>query len=157
MGATIFAIGVSILILGWLWFYIARPILEDYGIIVAPERVKHYEDAAPVVMSRSVDATSENAPSSLQTDSRQTADRPMMRVPTPDEMLDIFRVLRAAGIKREVLRGPWRAAGLPLDNNLWTQAAPHAPDESLTLTPIAQRPTNAEFRDPEFAYEPPPR
>lgn len=157
MGATLFAVGVSILILGWLWFYIVRPILEDYGVIVAPERVKDYEDAAPVVMSRSGDAAPEKVPPSLQTDDRQTTDRPMMPVPTPNEMLDIFRVLRAAGVKREALQGAWRAAGLKLDNNLWRDAAP-TPAEPVTVTPIAHRPTNAQFQsDPEFAYEPPPR
>lgn len=31
--ATLFIIGVSIVIAGWLWFYVVRPILEDYGVI----------------------------------------------------------------------------------------------------------------------------
>jgi hypothetical protein len=33
MVATLFAILVTIVIAGWLWFYIARPILVDYGVI----------------------------------------------------------------------------------------------------------------------------
>lgn len=33
MVALIFSILVTIVIAGWLWFYIARPILEDYGVI----------------------------------------------------------------------------------------------------------------------------
>jgi len=37
MGATIFSILVTIVIAGWLWFYVVRPILEDYGIIRSDE------------------------------------------------------------------------------------------------------------------------
>lgn len=108
-----------------------------------------------IVMSRSEGDDPETAPSSLQTDSRQTADRPMIPVPTPEKTLDIFRVLRAAGIKRETISAPWRAAGLPFDNNLWTQAAP--PEKPVSMTPIAGRPTSAEFHDPDLIYQPPPR
>jgi len=33
MGATVFSILVTIVIAGWLWFYVVRPILEGWGII----------------------------------------------------------------------------------------------------------------------------
>lgn len=119
--------------------------------------VNDYEDSAANVMSRAQDRPSEIAPSSLQTDGRQTADRPMMPVPTAEEMLDIFRVLRTAGVKRDALQGVWRAAGLKLDNNLWSKAAPPPPEEPTTVTPIAGRSTSAQFHDPELNYQPPPR
>lgn len=117
------------------------------------ESVKRSRMAHADIMSRSQDAAPAIAPSSLQTDSRQTADRPMMPVPVAEEMLNIFRVLRAAGVKREALASAWRAAGLKLDNNLWAQAAPEEPP---TLTPIVGRPTNAQFResDPGLEYQP---
>lgn len=117
--------------------------------------VSYSQDSGGDIMSRGASAPLANMASSLQTDNRQTADRPTMPVPTTEEMLNIFRVLRAAGVKRDALRGPWRAARLPLDNNLWTQAAPPEPP---TVTPIAGRPTAAQFQDdPELTYEAPPR
>lgn len=117
--------------------------------------VKSSRISPRIVMSRSAGNTPEIAPSSLQTDASQTAARPMMPAPTREQILDIFRVLRVAGIKREVIQGPWRAAGLKFDNNLWAQAAP-PPEEPTAITPIAGRPTNAQFPDHELSYQPPP-
>lgn len=154
MGATLFAIAVSIVIAGWLWFFIVRPILEDWGVLSKAESVNSYENSDPVIMSRSQESAAEYPASSLQTDGRRTPDRPMMPVPTSDEMLDIFKVLRAAGVKRDALSGAWRAAGLKMDNNLWSQAAP-PPQEPAAVTPIAGRPTSAKFHDdPELEYRP---
>lgn len=76
------------------------------------------------VMSRSALSAAPSAPSVSETDSQTASDRPMIPVPSRDQMLDIFRVLRARGIPRSALAGPWRAAGLPLDNNVWAAAAP---------------------------------
>lgn len=117
--------------------------------------VKTYDRFRSSIMSRNPSPPAPIAPSSLQTDRPQTADRPMMPVPTQDKILDIFRAMRAAGMKREAVSGAWRAAGLPFDNNLWAKAAP-ADDERLTPTPIAGRPTKASFYqdDPELAYQP---
>lgn len=117
--------------------------------------VNDYEGDAPAVMSRGAPDAARFSSSALETDTRQTTDRPMMPVPTPEQMLDIFRVLRAAGIKREALSEPWRAAGLPLNNNIWSKAEP-PPPEPVNVTPIAGRPTNAKFHqdDPELEYKP---
>lgn len=41
--ATLFAIAVSIVIAVFLWFYIARPILEDWGVIKKEESVSDYQ------------------------------------------------------------------------------------------------------------------
>lgn len=52
--ATLFGIAVTIVILGVLWFYVARPILEDFGII-SPRAVSYYQVDEPAtvrVMSR---------------------------------------------------------------------------------------------------------
>lgn len=149
--AALFAVAVTILIAGWLWFYVARPILEGWGLIV----VNGSEEERPVVMSPAPPAIVAEVPSSLQTDGPQTPDRPTMAVPNQDKILDIFRVMRAAGLKRDAVSVPWRAAGLPFDNNLWAKAAP---EEEMQVTPIAGRPTPAKFEhDPALAYEPPPR
>ena len=131
--------------------------LGTVGLIVWwGRRVERVKNNSTEVMSRAASATPQHTASALETDSRQTADRPMMPVPTLEQMLDIFKVLRAAGIKRETISSVWRAAGLPLNNNVWSKAEP-PPPEPLTVTPIAGRPTSAEFRDdPELAYHPPP-
>lgn len=146
IAAILFSGLVTILIVGWLWFYIARPILEDFGII----RVNSSEEDAPDVMSRSNETPPQNIPSSLQTDNRQTADRPAAPPISRDVMLDTYRLLRKYGIPREEARPILKAAGLPLDNNLWTEAAP------VHVTPIAGRATRAAFdTDPELVYQPP--
>lgn len=81
---------------------------------------------------------------------------PSEDVPPPEEMREAFRIFRAAGVKREVLRSLWRVIGLPLDNNLWARVPP--PPEPEYTTPIAGRVTAAQFdADPDLAYQPPPR
>ena len=66
--AELFGIAVAIVIVGWLWFIVARPILEDFGIIRIddePETV----NSSQVVMS----PAPEPKPADRQTD---TTDRP---------------------------------------------------------------------------------
>lgn len=45
--ATAFGILVTIVIVGFLWFYIARPILEDFGVIAVKEYVAIPGESAP--------------------------------------------------------------------------------------------------------------
>lgn len=45
MAAMLFGIGVTILGVGFIWFYIVRPILEDYNVI--GPRVMSYDAADP--------------------------------------------------------------------------------------------------------------
>lgn len=150
------------LALGLIWLLSKlTDFVEAGGVRGAVQRskdrytVNRSPNSAPYVMSRSPADDGTYGASPLQTDRRQTTDRPTMLVPTRAEMLDIFKVLRARGVKRDELRGPWRAAGLPLDNNLWTEATP--PDDDTHITPIAGRPTRAQFEaDPELAYQSPP-
>ena len=149
---VVFSILVAIVIAGFLWFYVARPILEDWGLI-APRAVNYYQVGDPSVMSLSESTTHAGAASSLQTDSRQTADKPPPAAPSRDVMLNTYRLLRKYGIPREEARPVLKAAGFPLDNNLWADAAPPEP---ARVTPIAGRPTRAEFQtDPEYPYEAP--
>jgi len=122
----------------WLW-----PVVKDFFV------------SAPDVMSRSEDDDRPVALSAL----RQTAptdNRPReVALISRDVMLDMFRLLREYNVPREKARSVLKAAGLPLDNNLWTAAAP---DDDTHLTPIAGRPTKAQFeQDPDMAYEAPPR
>lgn len=154
MAAVIFAWCVGILTIGFVWFWIVRPILEDYGII----RVNNYEDDTPVVMSRSEDNDSPSTASSLQTDSRQTVKHDQSSAPTPEQYLTLFRALRAAGIQREDIRPALKAVGLRLDNNLWTKAAPitQDTDDAEYRTPIVGRPTSAKFEtDADYPYQSP--
>jgi hypothetical protein len=154
-----FTIAVSILGLGFLWFYIARPILEDAGIIRDEETVNGSAGNAPVVMSRSDEGDRRLSPSSLETDSRQTADSAVRPALSRDVMLDTYRLLRKYGVPREEARPILKAAGVPLDNNLWSQAAPPAKeyDDDTIVTPWAGRRTRASYYDdPRLEYQQPP-
>lgn len=131
----------------WLWPSI-KPVVT--ALFTGPSVNDNDE-----IMSRLPISDASSSAAAVRQTPLQTPDRRTIPVPTPTEMLDIFKVLRAAGVNREALRGPWRAAGLPLDNNLWTAAAP--PEDTHT-TPIAGRRTSAQFeQDPELRYEAPPR
>jgi hypothetical protein len=106
--------------------------------------VNHYADAAPVVMSRAEDEQPPIAASSLQTRPDQTPDRPLPPRFTPEIKLDTYRLLRKYGIPRDEARPMLQTIGMGLDNNLWSKAAPPEP-EPAQVTPIAGRPTDADF------------
>lgn len=151
MAAILFSGLVAFLIIGWLWFYIGRPILEDIGWIT----VNDIEDAAPDTMSSAGAGASPSLPPSLQTDSRQTADRPALAMPSRDVMLNTCKTLRKYGMPREEARVMLKSMGLPLDNNLWADAAP-VDDEPIHVTPIVGRRTSAVFEtDPDYPYQAP--
>lgn len=126
-------------------------------------RVNSSQDDDTIIMSRlEYDALVSERLSLRQTVQtlRQTAQTTSERDISKEKMLDIFKVLRAAGVKREHLAKPWRAAGLPLDTNLWLDAAPAPqppPAEPEYMTPIAGRPTKAQFEydEPELNYQAP--
>jgi len=145
----------SLLAMAFFWDRLPEPLRRLPGL-VARLIVKRLDDNRVAVMSR--DPISD-APSTVSAAMRQTGtqtpDRRMIPAPTREQMLDIFKVLRAANIKRETIAGPWRAAGLPLDTNLWSAAAP---DDDTHITPIAGRRTSAQFEsDPDYPYVAPPR
>lgn len=141
-----------------LFFAMMVAVLLVLALMVGWGKFVKYVNNKPEIMSHRHDRAHVHDASSLETDSRQTADRPTMLVPTREQTLDIFRAMRAAGMKRETISGPWRAAGLKFDNNLWTEAAPPPPEEPPQVTPIAGRPTRAQFHDdPDLVFQPPPR
>jgi hypothetical protein len=160
MMAEIYMTLAAIACVGVVWFYVVRPALEDWGMLQPREGAEEVStitpSARPAVMSSTPSRPIPSPGLSLETDARQTPDRPMMPVPTRDQMLDIFKVLRAAGVGRDTIGPAWRAAGLPLNNNLWSDAAPD-PDEHLILTPIAQRPVDGKYypNNPELEYKGP--
>lgn len=125
-----------------------------------PSPVSHSEDSDPHVMSRSEEDDLLSRPLSPQTDDAQTDRRVEMKAPGRAELLTLYTAMRAAGMSREKARPALKAVGLPLDNNLWVEAAPAAgnPDEPQYVTPIVGRPTAARFEtDPEYPYQAPAR
>lgn len=130
---------------------------EEHGSLgrAGVNTVKRYVAVQPRVMSRSDDSHPLYSPSSLQTDSVQTDRQPASAAPGRAELLTLYQTMRAAGIGREKARPVLKAVGLPLDNNLWAEAAPSA-DEAPHVTPIVGRPTNARFEtDQDFPYQAP--
>ena len=126
------------------WWETARPRLWEtlviaeaaaYRAVVGPARVNSSDE----VMSRTSDDASPEPRAAVRQTGQTDAPPKVIPVPTPDQMVDIFRQLRAAGVKRDDLRPLWNAAGLPLDNNLWTKAAP-APEAPPAQTPIGETP-----------------
>lgn len=122
--------------------------------------VNDIEYAIPVVMSRqqenaSVVPLSGLRQTTLQTDN--TSDRQPTARFSRNEILDICRLLREYGVPREKARQVLKSI-MPIDNNLWVEAAsPLSPEPEYT-TPIAQRPTRAQFEtDPELIYQQPPQ
>lgn len=139
---TLFAITVTVIIAGWLWFYIIRPILEDYGVIGVPKTVNNSEP----VMSRPA------PPAQVQTTDRQ-ADRPSVSVDSlelPRLRLDrtkqaIIEVMVYNGWQvgeiRAVIKGDNGAIGAEIEaakKKLGIETAENR-------TPIAGRPTDATF------------
>jgi hypothetical protein len=149
--ATLFAIGVGILTIGWLWFYIVRPMLEDFGWIV-----NDTADSAPVTMS----SKEKDAPVlalSSKTDAGQTPDRPAPGKPKAEQYLTICRVMREAGINRDVAQAAFKACDLPFNNNVWRDAAPPVGDDDVLVTPYAGRRTRASYYpdDPDLEFQAP--
>lgn len=149
--ATLFAICVGILGVGFVWFFVARPILESYGVI----STVNDNDAAPApLMSRSEGDAPASAAPRLQTDGAQTDRPPLLAKPDRAKLLTLYQLMRAAGIGRDPAGAALRGVGLPLDNNLWADAAPA--DDAAHVTPIVGRRTSAVFEsDPELRYEAP--
>lgn len=149
MAAMIFAGGVTILIIGFLWFYIARPMLEDFGLIV-----NDIEDEAIHVMSRSDVVSPPSAPSSLGTDGATDGRTAQPARVNAEQLLTLYKLMREHGIKRDEAASALRVAGLPLSNDVWANAAP---DDDVLVTPYAGRRTRASYYpdDPELEFKSP--
>jgi hypothetical protein len=106
-----------------------------------------FVNRSQLVMSREQPSEAAYAALPVQTRLDQTPDRPMIPKPTPDQLLTIFKLMRAHGIRRDDARAVFQAAGLPVDSNLWSKAAPPTAvvDGPAHVTPIAGRATDADF------------
>jgi hypothetical protein len=123
--------------------------LEDFGVI----NVNDNHQAAPVVMSRSDNTPAQSPRPSLETGNQtdgQTDMQPRIRA---EQLLTVYKLMRAAGIGREDAAAAFKAAGLPFNNNVWRDAEP----KSEHVTPIVGRPTSARFdiTDPDYPYQAP--
>lgn len=127
------------------------------GWVSERRRVKRSQKEAPSVMSRAREERPQDQPSSLRQTAPQTDRQPQAPAFSRDVMLDMYKLLRAHDVPREKARPVLKAAGFPLDNNLWTEAAPPE-EETPYTTPIAGRATAAQFEtEPDLRYQPPPR
>lgn len=162
----LFSIAVTILGIGFLWFFVARPILEDYGVI-EPRAVKDYQltaEFAPPVMSREIVQTIPvpdpmvSVPlSGTQLDTAEIAYNL-----TEDQILEVLALARDAkgkylysGKKIYALVGGNYGQFLATMRELRDGDSGDMPDEPMIRTPIAGRPTKASYFDPELAYQPP--
>lgn len=66
--ATLFAVCATLMIAGFLWFYVVRPILEDYGLIRVDDEVESVNTSQTIM--------SLQEPATRQTDQTDDTDRP---------------------------------------------------------------------------------
>lgn len=167
MVAQVFIFCVSIVILGWLWFFIVRPILEAYGGVRPMESVKDHKSVTPapiLIMSREEVAPLPSLPSPLETDGRRTETTAPQAKFTEDQLLTLYAGLRAHGMVRDKASQILKGAGIPMNNNLWAKAATPPPstapaeDDDVLVTPFAGRRTRASFYpdSPDLEYNDPP-
>lgn len=157
-----FSILVTIIIVGFLWFWIVRPILEDYNLIAPRESVNDYQEAhAPPAHVMSRQEALSVRPS--ETDARVSAVNPLWE----EFLLDrtrarLITVMVDSGIPvaeiRGLLKGDNGAIGAEAEaarKRLGIE--PPAQLAAPYVTPIAARPTSArfEFTDPDYPYQAP--
>lgn len=151
-GTIFFLSLIAFVAVGAIWFRIVRPAIEDY-------RELSRESAGDAdVMSRAMEIDEATiAPSALRQTAPQT-DQTAAPPPIPrDVMIDTLRSLREHGYSREQARALLRGLRQPLDNNLWTAAAPPERNDDEIVTPFAGRRTKASYYpdNPELEFEPP--
>lgn len=104
---TLFSVLVTILIAGFIWFYIVRPILEDYGIL-SPRDVSYYRADNPAeirVMSRSEVQTAQTDKTDRQTDAVSVADEWMDRIEVDRTKTALIELLVYSGWGVGEIRG----------------------------------------------------
>lgn len=100
-------------------------------------------------------------PSSLETDGQTDRRAPQTTAPRAEQLLTLYRLMRAAGISRDEAQAALKEAGLPLNNNVWKLAAPRVPapsdDDDVLVTPYAGRRTRASYYpdEPELEFKSP--
>lgn len=161
MAAVLFSWLVAIVITGFLWFYVVRPILEDYELI-APRAVNDYQEAnadAARVMSRETAQTTRQTETDNQTDRVSEADQWLDRLDVDRTKIALIELLVYSGWGvgeiRSVLKGDSNVLGVEIEAARKRLGA--EPDAPPYTTPYAGRPTSAQFfeTDAELAYQPP--
>lgn len=149
------ALGVVAFVVLYAWFYrgIRGGEREDvsagavFRAVLDWRPVSRSDEGVPELMSRTVWAPSVEAVSSQD---GRTDEAPDNWTPSRDDLLTLYKILRAHGVGREEIRPALKAVRVPLSNDLWKQAAPPAPPEpheDSHVTPIAERPTKAAFQE----------
>ena len=101
-----------------------------------------FVNRSAIVMSRSDDNSSPIAASSLGTDAGRTPDGRTPAKRKAEEYFTLCQLMRAYGIKRDEALAAFKACDIPFSSDLWRDAAPPEPEQR---TPIAGRPTDADF------------
>ena len=128
---------LAIMAIGLIYFYIIEPIMLKHNVAVSSVSGVDYVERA-----RTSGPSVPSAATGLRTDGK-IATLPQL---TSSQTLDICKLLRAAGVTREVTREVLRIAGGALANDVWTQAAPAEPTpapvaDDVLITPYAGRQT----------------
>lgn len=126
-------------------------------------RVNDYADADADDMSSADAAMPPSRLSSLETDRRADRQTEQPARVSAEQLLTLYQLMRAAGIGREDARAAFKAAGLPLNNDVWSKAAPPpkvpqpTDDDDTMITPYAGRRTRASYypEEPELEYRSP--
>lgn len=152
LGIIVWSLGGFVGI-GVLWFYVARPMLEDFGLLRPRESVNDFAEDAPEIMSRDgalpVDVSPVVPTDGRASDAGRTEPQPAY---TTEQLLTHYQWLRRLGAKRDEARPHLKAMGIPLHNDLWARAAP--PPQAVT--PIAGRPYDParyHYEDPDLRYQ----
>lgn len=118
------------------------------GVSDYDDDVMSYEDErAPAITA-----------SSLGTDAGRTQDGQAAHKIRGEELLTLYQLMRRYNIPRDEAQAALKACNLPMSNGTWAKAAPPPPEEPPQVTPIAGRPTRAQFHDdPDLVFQPPPR
>lgn len=136
--ASLFGYAVALVIAGWLWFFIVRPILEDWGVISvkSSEPVMERAQSAPLVVERTNDRTNERSPhDSLWQEFLLDRTRLNLIAVMVDSDLTVTEI-------RGLLKGTSEIVGEEIEAERRRQGKPTSQPYQ---TPIAGRPTAAKF------------
>lgn len=158
----IYLTAAAVVSCGAIWFYIVRPMLEDWGVLQPRESVNDMAPPAPVVMSRaepkaaSISIDTSTIPAKSEAPPAELTERAIVQWMAQQKTVDgwrwsanaIYQYMR--GNRNEVMGWVREVRG----------GKPEAPaeDDDLTVTPYAGRVTRRSYyqEDPELEYERPP-
>lgn len=129
----------------------------NHKIRTRPRSVKRFQGGTTNIMSHSPQEPRDLSPSDLQTRPQTAQDQTEDAQARREKLLYTYGVLRKRGFSREEARAMLNTWGIPLDNNLWSKAAP-VTEEPQEKAPISGRaiPAGVRFHedDPELEYKP---